>query len=143
MPRPFASSGSITSRASRLSSSSSPLYGPPGMPYFASESSILSSSSRMRSGDMSASPAAQALAASNVPRSASKPSSEAKRAMRIMRRASSPIMTAGSFEVALSSLFLRSCMPPVGSVILPVSMFLYMAFTVKSRRKASSFMSPE
>ena len=113
------------------------------MPYFASESSILSSSSRMRSGDMSASPAAQALAASNVPRSTSKPSSEAKRAMRIMRRASSPIITAGSFEVALSSLFLRSCMPPVGSVILPVSMFLYMAFTVKSRRKASSFMSPE
>lgn len=125
------------------SSISRPLYGPPGMPYFASESSILSSSSRMRSGDMSARPGAAAFAASKVPLSASKPSSEAKRAMRIMRRASSPIMTAGSFEVALSSLFLRSCMPPVGSVILPVSMFLYMAFTVKSRRKASSFMSPE
>ena len=113
------------------------------MPYFASESSILSSSCRMRSGDMSARPGAAAFAASKVPLSASKPSSEAKRAMRIMRRASSPIMTAGSFEVALSSLFLRSCMPPVGSVILPVSIFLYMAFTVKSRRKASSFMSSE
>lgn len=52
-------------------------------------------------------------------------------------------MTAGSFEVALSSLPLISAMPPVGSMSSPVSRFSYMAFTVKSRRKASSFMSPE